>query len=431
MKILWMCNVIIPKISQKLNRPQNNFGGWIVGLLEVLKNDQDIELAICFPIDNENEILQGHIDGLKYYAFNRNQVNQIYYDDTVEHNLKKIINDFEPDLVHIFGTEFPHTLAMTKIFNKPERTIVNIQGLCSVIEKHFLDGLPWKVQKKYTFKDFIKRENLIKQRNNFKIRGEYEIKALHNVSNVIGRTTWDRACTSQINPIVNYYHCNETLRDSFYNKSWNLEKCEKYSIFISQCSYPIKGFHYMLEAFPYVLKKYPNAHIYTTGHDFVNNSTFKDNIRISSYHQYLKQTIIKNNLKDKITFLGDLNEEQMCSRYLNSHVFVSPSTIENSPNSVGEAMILGVPTIASDVGGVKDMLVNNEEGFIYPKDEYYMLAYYICEIFSNDKLANDVSKKAKQHALETHNRKKNTLKMKHIYNDIMHKQDVKYDEIRR
>jgi glycosyltransferase involved in cell wall biosynthesis len=41
----------------------------------------------------------------------------------------------------------------------------------------------------------------------------------------------------------------------------------------------------------------------------------------------------------------------MKSEYLNCKVFVSPSPIENSPNSVWDAEILGVPTVASYVGG--------------------------------------------------------------------------------
>lgn len=86
-------------------------------------------------------------------------------------------------------------------------------------------------------------------------------------------------------------------------------------------------------------------------------------------------------LEKHVTFLGTLNPEDMCMAYINTHIFVSASSIENSPNSVGEAMILGVPTISSDVGGVKNMLVHEQEGYIYPFDEPYMLAYYIKKIF--------------------------------------------------
>ena len=54
-----------------------------------------------------------------------------------------------------------------------------------------------------------------------------------------------------------------------------------------------------------------------------------------------------------------------------------PSSIENSPNSLGEAQLLGVPCIASDVGGVTDMIPNKECGIIYRFEEVELLAKHI------------------------------------------------------
>lgn len=73
----------------------------------------------------------------------------------------------------------------------------------------------------------------------------------------------------------------------------------------------------------------------------------------------------------------------MKERYLKSQVFVLPSSIENSPNSLGEAMLLGVPCIASDVGGVRCLMTHSVEGLIYPADDPRLLAYDICEMFAH------------------------------------------------
>ena len=86
-------------------------------------------------------------------------------------------------------------------------------------------------------------------------------------------------------------------------------------------------------------------------------------------------------------------------------------------------MLLGVPTISSDVGGVKNMLKHNEEGFIYPFDETYMLAHYIMKIFEDNKLAKTISKNAQKHALDTHNKDKNFETLMKIYEDISLKED--------
>ena len=82
-------------------------------------------------------------------------------------------------------------------------------------------------------------------------------------------------------------------------------------------------------------------------------------------------------------------------------------------------MILGTPTISSDVGGIKNMLTHNVDGFIYQHDAPYMLAYYICNIFSNDELAVKHSANAREHAMKTHDKLHNVATMKCIYEDIL------------
>lgn len=418
MKILWLCNIMLPKIASHLQKSVPNVGGWLTGLSDSLLTKSDVELIICFP-DNQ-KIMQGNVDGLKYYSFVKKNI--VKYDFENENYFREILENEKPDIVHIFGTEYPHSLEMVNAFNSPKRTIINIQGLVSVYSQHFFASLPFSVIHRYSFKDFIKGKNLVGQRNDFIKRGKFEELALKNVDNIIGRTEWDKACTKFINYEATYYHCNESLRNEFYMHDWSLEKCEKFSIFLSQANYPIKGLHRMLDALKIVMKYYPNTKLYIAGSNITGNKTVKEKIAISSYGLFLNKIIKKNNMSNNIMFLGNLNEHEMCTRYLNSHIFVCPSSIENSPNSVGEAMILGVPTITSDVGGVKNLLNHGEEGYIFPSDEAYMLAYYILEIFSNDNIAIKVSKNAKIKASQIHNRNQNNIQLVNIYKNVLEKE---------
>jgi len=124
------------------------------------------------------------------------------------------------------------------------------------------------------------------------------------------------------------------------------------------------------------------------------------------------------NLEGTIIFTGLLDEKQMCERYLQSNVFVCSSSIENSPNSLGEAMLLGVPCVASDVGGVSNMLTHKKDGFLYQADAPYMLAYYVCEIFSDNELVSNISNNARMKASRTHDKEKNTNDLINIYVDL-------------
>ena len=75
-------------------------------------------------------------------------------------------------------------------------------------------------------------------------------------------------------------------------------------------------------------------------------------------------------------------------------------------------MILGVPCIASDVGGTTTMLKHESEGYIYQSNAPYMLAYYVDRIFSLGEKADVMCDNARFHALNTHS--KNTILSKTI-----------------
>ena len=410
MNVMWITNVPLPNIAEKIGISNQPLGGWLVGYIEQLKKIDGISLSYAFP----NSLrVDGTVDGISFFSFDPSSKDVI--DQFV-----KIIEKCTPDVIHIFGTEFIHSYFAVQACRQlcmMNHTVISIQGLVSVCAKHYYAFLPEQVIRNWTFRDIFKWDNLIQAKKKFEKRGIYEKKTLSFASNVIGRTDWDEACTLQINPNLKYFKCNESLRSSFYNHHWKLEECEKHSIFVSQSSYPIKGFHLMLEAFAIIKKKYPDAKLYTTGSDLLNShQTFC--IRDGSYTKYLKKLIKLYGLSDSVFFLGMLDENQMCERYLKSNIFVSCSSIENSPNSVGEAMLLGVPIICSDVGGVRNIFTDRSDGYIYPADEPYMIAHYVDRLFSDEGKMKTFSQNARIHAKKTHDRTKNIEDLLNIYKVI-------------
>lgn len=419
MKILWVTNTPLPEACQLLNETPPPFGGWLINASRDLSIQENIELSISSPRLQSKDVRKLNGERINYYFFpivNMKDKNSIRNNN----HLINILKELKPDIVHIFGTEFAHSLAMVNACKRLGiRTVISIQGLVSVYASHYTANLPIKVQKKFTIRDFVKQNNIIQQQKEFEKRGVLEIEAIQKADHIIGRTTWDKACTVQINPNAKYHFCNETLREEFYKHEWSLENSDKYSIFLSQAAYPIKGLHYVLRALPLILKKYPETKLFIAGPDFTVTTSLKEKLKKSSYAKYIVELIERYNLVNHVFFTGLLDEKQICERYLRSNVFVCPSSIENSPNSLGEAMILGVPCVASDVGGVSDMLKHKEEGFIYQADAPYMLAHYVCEIFGNEKLALEFSDNAKKHALQTHNPVTNTKRLLDIYEDIL------------
>ena len=108
----------------------------------------------------------------------------------------------------------------------------------------------------------------------------------------------------------------------------------------------------------------------------------------------------------------------MKQAYLSANVFVLPSTIENSPNSLGEAMLLGVPCAASLVGGVSNLLADGKEGLVYQSTAPYMLAYYVNQVFAMGDQAETLGAAAREHALKTHDPEKNLRDLLDIYRKL-------------
>lgn len=429
MRVLWLCNIMLPFIAKSLGQKIIVKEGWLSGLankLIVNQKQNDITLAICFPASDDLNIVKGDTSlfvknkaqGVDYYIFREDTVHPENYDAGLEASLGAVIEDFKPDLIHIFGTEYPHTLACVKAFRKPEHTLIGIQGLCSAIADVYMADLPYSVQKKRTFRDIVKKDSLAQQQEKFVKRGEYEKEALSLVGHVTGRTDFDREMMAKLAPKAKYHFMNETLRPDFYNDAWNIDRIERYSLFLSQGNYPIKGLHYVLDILPEIVEEYEETVVYVAGDVITANDSVKDKIKISGYGKFLLDKIKKNKLEKHVKFVGRLQSDKMCARFLKTHVFLCPSAIENSPNSVGEAMLLGVPVVSADVGGVHNLVEDGRDGILYTKNKQEQLKEAILRIFADDKLAMYLSYNARVHARRTHDPETNYRRLLEIYHEI-------------
>lgn len=428
MKVLWLINAPIPALCERAGLPVQVKEGRIDGLYNSLmalvkENELDFELAIAFPQFVKKETIEGELDGNAFYGFYKEEDKPYKYNMSVEDRLKDIIDKVNPDVVHIAGTEYDHAAAMVRAFNKPDRTVVSIQGLTSVYARHYMADLPVSVRYGFTFRDILKVDNLFFDRRKYYKRGALEKETIRGAGHIIGRTDWDNICTRLINQNANYHYCSEILRKDFYDgKRWSVNECDKHTIFVSQGYYPIKGLHYMLEALNDIRKFYPDVKLRVAGGVSLNDKGFKNKLKQKNYQRYLSKLIKKYDLGECVEFLTPLKSDEMKKMYLKSNVFVSPSSIENSPNSLGEAMMLGVPCVSSLVGGVGNMLVNGVEGFTYQHDAPYMLAYYVMKIFDwQDNKKNELismTDAAHLHALTLFNRRENAQRMLDIYGGI-------------
>lgn len=426
-RVLWICNIMLPVIAEELGLPFSNREGWLSGIFRQLLQEEDkkIELGICFPVSELSEQFKNSgkgpllVKGVPCYAFEENLNMPERYDPAAEDRFAEIFEDFKPDMIHVFGTEFPHALAAVKTFQKPERTLIGIQGLCGEIAKVYMADLPERIQKKRTFRDLIRRDSIRQQQEKFAVRGKYEEETIKRSGNITGRTAFDRENTAKINPEARYFFMNETMRSEFYTERWKMDACEPYSIFLSQGDYPLKGMHFALEALAKLKADFPAGRLYVAGNSIISQESFKQKLKLSAYGAYLIGLIKTYGLKDAVTVTGKLTAAEMKQQFLKSSVFICPSVLENSPNTVGEAMLLGVPVVASKTGGIPDMLTHEREGLLVPAGDVDKLAEAIARMWTNKEETQRFSEAAAERAAKTHDGNANYRRLLEIYDSIL------------
>lgn len=415
MKVLWITNILFPEAESQLVESEGlkSSGGWMLGAAEALSKNDNVKLyvAAVSHLVNELTILNGK--RTRYYVMPIGKGN-VKENKDYQYYWNIINSEVAPDVVHIHGTEYSHGHAYMKACGS-DNVVISIQGMISACHYYYSYGITRAdIYKNITFRDILRGTIITKQRE-YRKRAEYETDMLKMSKHIIGRTSWDKARAWAINPEANYYICNETLRPEFYEgHTWNYENCRKHSIFLSQAGYPIKGFHQLLKAMPLILQHYPDAVVRIAGHDIIAVDSARQFLKLSGYGQYIRRLIAKYNLEKHVEFTGNLNAGRMRQEYLDSNVFVCPSAIENSPNSVGEAQILGVPCVASYVGGIMDLMKGNEEN-LYRFEEIEMLAYKICKIFADKESQVDM----RAAACRRHDPETNSERLLSIYESII------------
>lgn len=401
MKVFWLCNIPHPDICQELLISPSPGGSWISSLFREINNDVDI--VYIFPGNIENS---GYINNIHYYQFIENK--------NVVETFKKIIKIEQPDLIHIFGTESPHSACMVKA-NNGEKTLISIQGIISRIKSHCRNTLPNSVYYGFTTHDLLTRSNPFLTRRKMDKKGKQELNLFKQAKFITGRTEWDYAATCQLAPQAKYYFCREIIRNSFFSYEWRIERCKRHSIFMTNGYAIYKGFHDLLTAMPYVLSKYSDAKIRVIGKDPRSIPWYK----LSTYNRFIIRLIKQYKLDNVVEFCGYLSEKEFAEELVSANVFTLTSAIENSPNSLVEAMIVGTPIVCSDVGGVKDILSHNINGYVYQQNAPYMLAHYICKIFEQEEKTVKMSVNSRARSREEYNSNLNANEMLKIYRDII------------
>ena len=417
MKILWTVNLIPAEVSVKLGKTAEVLGGWVESMAEQLRKNSDVELGIVCKCEENISFIE-KINGVTYFSLHYTPSTSL---SELEAKCDKIVSDFKPDIINIEGTEFLHARAMQLTAKKHGvPAVVSLQGIlngqyvyqCGQLQ---IDDMMFSKSITEIFSAWIMH---LRKTKWYKPRMKSEKEIIENADCILGRTTWDRAHSYAINPTAKYYPCSRILRTPFYEEKWSPEKAEPHSIYVGNGYNALKGLHFVIMALPYLIREYPDVKVYVAGYKpYTEND--KRSIFKKGYAAYLKKLIYDLGVQDHVEFTGPLKAQQVAERLSKVNAYVLCSTIENSPNTLGEAMMVGTPCVAAYVGGVSDMAEDGKEALFYRNDDPKLLAWNLKRVFDSPELALSLSAAGKKKALITHDAERNAQMLMDAYRDIL------------
>lgn len=383
MRILWLSPTPSMFDEQKI-------GGWITSLESAFrKYAPDLELGIAFEYSMKADI---KIDeNITYFPINLNDnfVGNIYSKFKFSYHWEKVkpyylsvINEFNPDLIECFGSEWEYG-KITEEIDIP--VLIHMQGFLNI--QNYCIGV---VNRGFRY-SLLERIKGIRNKYKQEYRNKQEIQVMRINRNFLGRTEWDKNIVNYYSPQAKYYYCNETIREAIYEQrgTWrNVIHKKPVLLTITQGS-PVKGNEIILQTAA-VLK-----------HQFGFDFEWHVAGNIGDIKKYERIAGLK--FRDvNVQLLGMIDSSSVCRELKNADLFINCSINDNSPNSICEAQLIGCPVISSNVGGIPSIVKNGETGLLYPYNEPHTLAFKILNLLNNrEKMQcmskNEIEKSEKRH----------------------------------
>jgi glycosyltransferase involved in cell wall biosynthesis len=118
---------------------------------------------------------------------------------------------------------------------------------------------------------------------------------------------------------------------------------------------------------------------------------------------------------------GNISDQKMLRDTIaKAKIFVLSSSVEGMPNSLMETMAAGLPAVATDVGGVRDLIMEGKNGFIVPVNDARSLAEAIWRLLNTPKLQILFSATGREHMIKNFSWSTNISRVEDVYHRIIH-----------
>ncbi len=427
MRILWFANT--PSNFSGTGSAYNGTG-WVSALESEISGK--VELAVAFVAKLGGRSLFGRDGaavmrrkvtwkkeirhGVAYYpiydGFNRTRSDRLAAifkgDESQEENLVnayvEIAEDYKPDLIQVFGSEHSYGLVAERV---KIPVVLHIQGIMNPYFKAFLPpGVSWQ-QYIMTPPSAASIMHKIYTRKKWERACHREVRIFRAVHYYLGRTEWDHAQVRKYNPDAKFFYGGEILRQPFYDADIDaissIPSTLKLVTTISEPTY--KGLDLVLRAGKTLKDDYGLGFEWKV-YGNVNPSFFEKITGITA-------------AEAGVTISGVATAEELVDAISRASMYVHPSYIDNSPNSVCEAQLLGAAVVATNVGGVPSLIDDGETGFLVRSGNADEIAERVVALYRNKTLLRKVGHQARKVALKRHDRTSITSSLLECYAEVI------------
>jgi glycosyltransferase involved in cell wall biosynthesis len=379
LKVAWLAPYPVPPLSPAITlaraRPEFHPAGWLVNLSKALAATEDIDLHILVESTLVASDQVARQDGITFHVIkssvpilNRGYPSFFPVDvltgfAPIMHKLLRKLRDVQPDLVHAHGTEGPYALAGVK---SRIPCLVSIQG---IITEYFKTNPCFR----------------------FRVVRHYEQSTVRRARFFTCRTDFDTGFVRSQNPQARIFTIHEAMNPAYFRDDWRVADSE--TVMFVGSLVVRKGLPVLLEALALVKRRRPQVKLIVVG------ASGRETDAPSGQCQRL-------GIAANVAFRGFQTAEEIAKLHLQSQVFVLPSQNENSPNALAEAMVSGMPVVATRVGGIPSLVEDGQTGLLVPWGDPQALAdkieWLLAHPEERERLGNNARRLARaRHAPET------------------------------
>lgn len=322
-----------------------------------------------------------------------------------------IVEKVKPDIVHIHGTETSFGCLLGQL-DVP--ALLSIQGLLNPIAPKYRGDISSNRELRSKpdagggLKGKIFNKSFHYHNQLLSLLAQRESKVIPAAKHVMGRTIWDRLVTSVLAPAATYHLGDEIMREEFYHAEWKPTGNSTFTIHSTTGDQPMKGFVTICETLALLNDLGANVKWQVAGLD-----------ASSAIVKLARRKLGARYPAGNLVLLGKLTAEALVVQMMKADLYVLSSFIENSPNSLCEAMLLGMPCIATNVGGTPSILKDGEEGMLVQPGDPWVMAGAIQDCRANYGQWVEKGQKARATALHRHDPERIASQVVEVYRQLL------------